>query len=755
MSATKQPAAVDKTITPLQLQLQPGLAAMRQEAPPPPPPPPAAGPHLYKEILEMSWPAAAAHSLPAERAHPPQIPQTQRTALLIAHDDTTIHPHVAIPPRFAATGGITLPQRPVMPTIVAASYRPPVMLLVEEEVWQCHKCKRDNLAGKARCGSCQAWKGGKREGFGKKAGTQYTLVPQESWTCPCGNNNNAKKVRCTKCQKWRGGRRMHKGTIASKWHAKQLATLSSTTPPTPWTCDKCGNANDASKVRCMACPRWKNGKRPKYSQKAMRNSMPPPLTTTMAAGGGGGAHCPPAIHDGDWFCAGCNHLNDTKKQRCGSCQRWKFGKRENMLKKNRPVPNMVQTTVGHQLAGAGTFLPGMHPPENLPQNAAPQPMDPQQSWSCSCGHINMEQSRCSSCQKWKGGKRENIRRKSPTQVNTKAAAGPGIPLGASVMPNQPNMPWKCCCCGDDNGCKKLRCRTCQSWKNGKKQLSQRAEAGVVAPSVPATGQSFIQLPVDGTLCTPQWECHGCNAQVLGTKNRCPSCKSWKGGFRLNLGKSKVIPEPWMCHGCQKQNNGNKVRCANCQCWRGGGRPDVAARKEKDQELNGSWICDRQHCQRPNKESKARCGGCQRWRGGQRPDMRKSAKTYRATVPNSVSQPYQLPTQDTTMKHATPLPPTQMQHPMTLVAPPVAPSPALRGQALMNTSNAVNVPVQSQILMETSQNRAPSQVPIAQAPATDGEKTSIGAWTCTKCTCDNLATEMKCKICDSPWDGVLV
>ena len=134
-------------------------------------------------------------------------------------------------------------------------------------------------------------------------------------------------------------------------------------------------------------------------------------------------------------------------------------------------------------------------------------------------------------------------------------------------------------------------------------------------------------------------------------------------------------------------------------------------------------------------------------------MRKSAKAYRATVPNSVSQPYQLLTQDATMKHVTPLPPTQMQHPMTMVAPPVAPSPALRGQAPMNTPNAV--PVQSQIRMETSQNPAPSQVPIAQAPATDGAKTSIGAWTCTKCTCDNLATEMKCKICDSPWDGVLV
>ena len=103
------------------------------------------------------------------------VPQAQRT-----NNDSTdkkrkreMVPNNNDPPRFAATGGITLPL-PLPPAktfpgkIVEKTVlppEPPPVKMVQattprdtkdgKGVWQCHKCKKDNKVSKSRCGNCQ------------------------------------------------------------------------------------------------------------------------------------------------------------------------------------------------------------------------------------------------------------------------------------------------------------------------------------------------------------------------------------------------------------------------------------------------------------------------------------------------------------------------------------------------------------------------------------------------------------------------
>lgn len=235
-----------------------------------------------------------------------------------------------------------------------------------------------------------AWKGGKREAFHKKQtlfNNQHILLPQaaqyanmlqqqqqqqssssseEPWKCPCGHQNKYNKLRCTSCQKWKNGRRMSK--VTAKWfHAQQrhiqqlqqqqhggdadgtengggdaIKAEQQEEQEQEWTCDKCGNINAPTKVRCNNCPRWKNGKRTKYTTKKKmmalivehnaRVDKQAVMVNATRKTQGGAVGIGAGDEDGrDWYCLGCNHCNKGNKGRCGSCQRWKFGKRENML----------------------------------------------------------------------------------------------------------------------------------------------------------------------------------------------------------------------------------------------------------------------------------------------------------------------------------------------------------------------------------------------------------------------------------------
>lgn len=421
-------------------------------------------------------------------------------------------------------------------------------------------------------------------------------------------------------------------------------------------------------------------------------------------------------------------------------------------------------------AGAASERPPLeHPPTDdiIAAAAALLPAESlRENWVCGsvfCGMPNPgERLRCSNCQCWKGGKRGALPRKSPKPPSVETAAGVEV-----ALLNHPNMPWKCASCGSDNGFRKLRCGMCQSWKNGKKQLIQRAEAGGVEAQPPPASrvaakqeQSLPQAQaIGGAQSALQWQCHGCKAEVPGNKNRCPSCKSWRGGIRTNLGNR--ITKSWMCNGCKKENAGNKQRCSSCQCWRGGKRPGVSLKLD-DQEMNGKWICEK--CLRPNKVSKVRCGSCQRWRGGQRPDMKKSARAPRAVLTNG-QQHYQ-PLSQGPGNHAHKIPPIQLAHDTRMIARPTYQQPALpiahalpRRTTMAVTNPTASIQVHGQIHMEASQqNPTLSQVPMALHALANNflakADTAVGTaskfhWTCNKCTCDNLATEEKCRICEGP------
>lgn len=73
------------------------------------------------------------------------------------------------------------------------------------------------------------------------------------WLCSCGTNNPGKQTRCGSCQRWKGGKRQ---TIPKKKKPK-----ASEESATAWDCNKCGNKVLASKSRCGQCHHWKGGKR--------------------------------------------------------------------------------------------------------------------------------------------------------------------------------------------------------------------------------------------------------------------------------------------------------------------------------------------------------------------------------------------------------------------------------------------------------------------------------------------------------------
>ena len=100
------------------------------------------------------------------------------------------------------------------------------------------------------------------------------------------------------------------------------------------------------------------------------------------------------------------------------------------------------------------------------------------NWYCSCGEINLAtKSRCSSCQKWKGGKRGPLKRKERSPIKQVETENIALPIqgGMPVVPipvvprNKIGEPWTCKC-GNHNGHKNLRCLMCQSYKVRKEIL---------------------------------------------------------------------------------------------------------------------------------------------------------------------------------------------------------------------------------------------------------------------------------------------
>lgn len=378
------------------------------------------------------------------------------------------------------------------------------------------------------------------------------LAPQHGWQCKSGMHNF--ENRCFSCQEWKAGDNNSTNNAQPTWdrggNQNQYQTQ------LDWACDACGNLNGYNKVRCVACPRWKDGKRPN-----LKPTVETPGEANMVM-----------LQYGNWMCQYCSIVNLAKKARCRHCQGWKGGRRENMPKRNGNVNNHEGST----------------------------------PWTCDvCAHVNAGvKQRCGSCQHWKQGKRLNMRAKA------RSDSPPYVPPAGSIFPRVPdNNPWHCVRCGNNNEGAKLRCGSCRSWKSGKLQMSVFAAAPAVEPLAGAIapwlcgGCSYMNTvniqQCESCQCWRSYETMQRHGQINDQTNNSQSYNQNDVNNQIytheqytqpldpsvaflppSLPAPQVVEEaqakqqnpqqllPWVCLGCSKENLGSKARCGGCQKWKG-------------------------------------------------------------------------------------------------------------------------------------------------------------------------------------------
>ena len=237
----------------------------------------------------------------------------------------------------------------------------------------------------------------------------------------------------------------------------------------------------------------------------------------------------------------------------------------------------------------------------------------QSDWLCDCGKsVNAKKSRCSSCQRWRGGNRKGS-------------------IGDNRIVFVPNTnDWACDKCGHSNAYNKVRCVACSRWKDGKRP-NMKSNAPILAWN--------LAHPDEATLAAAgKWVCHNCEA--INHKSRCRVCQSWKGARRYNLPKrNDPLPTsdhpaiPWTCNRCRYLNENTKSRCSSCQHWKNGKRLNIQAKGGNEPAslpnescalhpaaANGhslvynhhnAWQCGKCSC--VNEPSKFRCKSCQSWK----------------------------------------------------------------------------------------------------------------------------------------------
>ncbi|KAL7511095.1 hypothetical protein ACHAXN_011440 [Cyclotella atomus] len=495
--------------------------------------------------------------------------------------------------------------------------------------WQCDRCGVCNSGSDDRCASCQSYGdhylaiAGTRENITDKhsdsttkdEGCDSNALNDEDWQCDkCGQSSAWNKKRCIACHRWRNGKRTDM-KFASPIMASDLvqpnpATIATLTAAGKWICHKCSAVNHKS--RCSVCQSWKG---------ARRHNLPK-RSSTMSTDN----HNKPAPVD-PWACDKCNHTNRKGQMRCSSCQRWKDGKRLNIRVKSR---NEVSTRADD-----------LSVPSVAQTNTQPHVYNIDANWQCRCGSANKDSLRCKSCKSWKNSREQQQFHRQMSSFHE----APGHSLETVVTDTTKS--WFCIRCNCTTATNSQHCDSCQRLRYPEQiqhqnnnqvhfphhQLDQLAyQISAHSPySVPAAyhGATFETQPVQvEQKPEPPWVCPRCSRENLASKSRCGGCQKWKGGVResyKNRRQNALLAETWYCHKCNMQNSGKKVRCKTCQGWKDGGRPDVLARKALAAEARKAgtwWSCDK--CGRCNKPRNQRCGGCQRWKMGCRPKKEKEA-----------------------------------------------------------------------------------------------------------------------------------
>lgn len=254
----------------------------------------------------------------------------------------------------------------------------------------------------------------------------------------------------------------------------------------------------------------------------------------VAAAGGGGE-----IVDG-WTCV-CGQVISGKQKRCGSCNKWRGGKRDTYtVTKGKFDDVSTDNIIGnHNIANSS--------------NSSPFSSSAADFWKCDCGHkVPGSKSRCGQCHHWRGGKRTGGWKLGGVFGRDAETEDDGIDR---------TQDWTCC--GMTLPAAKTRCGKCNGWRGGKRVA---ATGGMVKEKVPSG---------------PPWECAKCHISNPGNKRRCGGCLAWKGsdagagnGSRSSKGSSRassadngVSDGPsagWLCKKCNFDNFPTELLCMMCK-----------------------------------------------------------------------------------------------------------------------------------------------------------------------------------------------
>ncbi|KAL7544620.1 hypothetical protein ACHAWF_007995, partial [Thalassiosira exigua] len=231
----------------------------------------------------------------------------------------------------------------------------------------------------------------------------------------------------------------------------------------PWNCG-CGHIMDAGKKRCGKCNRWKGGKRDPYDTKPRpvkkpRKTQAPTLTPASRSFGKQGDQ-----DVGNWMCT-CGRELPASKSRCGSCHRWRGGKRKGGWKIKPKAEGGSEVTTGSGKKGGRS---------RRSSGGAQGPATGWTGeWSC-CGEVlPAKKTRCGKCHGWRGGKRVP---KNTPPGSSGAGAGPAT----GPMPS-----WECGRCRIINPGSRSKCAGCEQWKR------------VVCPADNVTTTSMVVQRVGG------------------------------------------------------------------------------------------------------------------------------------------------------------------------------------------------------------------------------------------------------------------
>jgi len=151
------------------------------------------------------------------------------------------------------------------------------------------------------------------DGFCRMHFNQFAVLnaseASEAWTCICGEKVFGRQKRCGSCNRWKGGKR-EPYTQGFKDEKVVSAPALSLSQGPLWNCTNCNTSNESQRRKCRGCNKWKsevassNRPRTSYtvSSVAMAQRKKSPIESTL------------------WKCRKCGFDNFPQIFDCGSCK---------------------------------------------------------------------------------------------------------------------------------------------------------------------------------------------------------------------------------------------------------------------------------------------------------------------------------------------------------------------------------------------------------------------------------------------------